>query len=115
MFMYAIIKTDDTADIIAANSRPEYDAISAAVGGYIEGVPLEGVTAYINEEGKLNGLSLNRIATIIAHEDQAIMPTDYIVGDMIVFGPLDDEGEVTSLPSNFIPGLMMRLGITAEV
>lgn len=115
MFIYAVIKSDDTITLHEAHSAPEYDTISAAVGGWIEGVALEGVTAYVNEEGKLQGLSPNKIATILAHEDQAIMPADYIAGDMIVFGPLDDDGEVTTLSSDFIPGLIMRLGITTEV
>lgn len=114
MFIYAIIKASGNVVLYEKDHMPTYDDINSAVGGWIEGVPLEGVTAYVNEEGKLQGLPVNMIATLLAHEDSAIMSEDYIAGNMIVFGPLDDEGEITSLPSDFIPGLMTRLGLTTQ-
>jgi hypothetical protein len=114
MFTYAIIYTDDTIDVCQSDERLAYEAISAAVDGWIEGVALEGVTAYVNEEGKLRGLPTNKIATTISHEDNAIMPTDFICGNMIVMGEVDEDGEVTSLPEDFIPRVMNRLGVDIE-
>lgn len=110
MFIYAIIKTDDTIDILSVESM-NYDTISAAVGGWIEGVPLEGVTAYVNEEGKINGLPTNKIATLLAHQSNAIFPNDYIVGNMIVMGPIDDEGEETSLDLHWVQRVSNEIGM----
>lgn len=111
MFCYAIIGADDEVRVCHSEERPDYDTISKCVGGWIEGVPIEGVTAYINEEGKNLRLPNNKIANILAHEDGVLHPHDYLCGDMIVFGPLDEDGDVTSLPAHFIPSLMTRLGL----
>jgi hypothetical protein len=55
------------------------------VGGYIELVRLsEDVVMFVNEEGKLNGLHVNPKATILASAEEAIGPTDIIVGDAVV-------------------------------
>ena len=115
MFTYAIVKTDDTIEVLQSETSPDYDALNAAVGGWLEGVPLEGVTAYINEEGKLLGLRNNKIATVIAHKDKAIFPHDNIVGDMIVLGPIDDEGEETPLSLDWIQSVADYLGIEQSV
>jgi len=52
-----------------------------AVGGYIETIPVEDGMLIINEEGKLKGLPINYTANLMA--EGWIMPTDYIVGDVI--------------------------------
>jgi hypothetical protein len=102
MFTYAVIKADGTNIVHTSEDAPDYDTLSKTVGGWIEGVALEGVTAYCNEEGKLMGLPRNEVATSLAHRDEAIYPNDFIVGDMIVLGPLDDEGESVSLSDEWI-------------
>ena len=109
MFMYAIIKADGTHSVHMADSAPAYDTLKAAVGGWLEGVPLVGVTAYVNEEGKIMGLPVNALATRLAHGDEAIYPHDTINGDMIVLGALDDDGECTSLSDEWV-----RVNLAAE-
>lgn len=108
-FTYAIIHTNDTITWHTRDSAPEYDAMNAAVGGWLGGVPVEGVTAYVNEEGKLKGLSPNRIATALAHRDNAIYPIDYIAGDMFVAGPLDEEGDITPLSAQWVADTMLYM------
>lgn len=112
MFMYAIIRADDTIDMLGTDTQPSYDQIVQHVGGLLEGVAIQNTTSYINEEGKIMGLPVNKIATVLAHADEAIMPSDHICGDMVVFGPLDEDGEITSLHSTFVPRLMHELGVT---
>ena len=102
MFTYAIIYADGTDSVFMSESAPDYDTLNKAVGGWLEGVALVGVTAYVNEEGKLMGLPVNALATRLAHRDEATYPSDTINGDMIVLGPLDDEGESTSLSDEWI-------------
>lgn len=109
MFTYAIIKADGTHSVQMSENAPDYDTLNRAVGGWLEGVALVGVTAYVNEEGKLKGLPVNALATRLAHRDEAIYPQDTINGDMIVLGALDDEGECTSLSDEWI-----RVNLAAE-
>ena len=55
------------------------------VGGYIEVVALPGERhMVINENGKDGPHTLNQTATAIAHEAQAIMPSDYIAGVAVI-------------------------------
>ena len=55
------------------------------VGGYIEVVALPGDRhMVINENGKDGPHMINHTATAIAHEAEAIMPTDYIAGVAVI-------------------------------
>jgi len=66
---------------------PTVQVLNEFVHGYIEMVPtiVPGHHAYINEEGKLKKLSLNRFATALAHNNRRLMD-DHIVGNCIIFG-----------------------------
>lgn len=76
-------------------SSGHLQALQGYVGGWIEYVPTrQDVTLYCNEEGKIAGLPVNQTATKAF--GQEINP-DYLVGDVIVIGPIDGEGENTSL------------------
>ena len=70
------------------------EAYQDAVGGYIEmtQVVVPGVAAYVNEEGKLNGLPLNVFATHLLK-----YPGDMIVGDMLLVG-MGEDGDDASIP-----------------
>lgn len=55
------------------------------VGGCIEAVALPGERyMIINENGKDGPHMINHTATAIAHEAEAIMPTDYIAGVAVI-------------------------------
>jgi hypothetical protein len=71
--------------------------LQAAVDGLIEAVPLANdLTMWCNEEGKLLGLPHNPFGQFMwdkvfgAH-------TDYIVGDIVLSGGTDSEGEAVGL------------------
>lgn len=72
--------------------RPEIVTLNAdrlghmqeIVGGYIEAVGLDGMTMYINEDGKGLGLPINDAATELAFEDLAISHFDRIVGNAVI-------------------------------
>jgi Domain of unknown function (DUF3846) len=79
----------------------ELGALQELVGGWIEYVPTEQpVTLYCNEEGKIEGLPLNELATQLF--GQLLMPGDYLAGDIVALGPLDDEGESTSVSEDML-------------
>ncbi len=55
------------------------------VGGHIETVSLPGERCMvINENGKDGPHMINNTATAIAHEAEAIMPSDYIAGVAVI-------------------------------
>ena len=67
-----------------------YNDINAAVGGYIEAVPLsQDFTLYCNEEGKLNDLEPNAYWIVNGR------PHDTLVGSLVLMGPVDEDGEDT--------------------
>lgn len=87
-----------------------YDDLTKIVGGYIEAVALKCPhphTAYINEEGKMEGLSPNVLATDLTH----LMPGDFIVGQMVILGAPDNEGDDTPIPTEVADWLLDRVGI----
>jgi len=69
-----------------------------AVGGYIEAVDIKvaghEATIYLNEEGKMFGLPLNRSVTRLA--TGRIFEGDYIAGDVVIVGG-GYEGDTLSL------------------
>lgn len=90
------LKTDGTTSGINYDSENAYEVISQAVGGYIEVVQLTPkLFMYLNEEGKLLNLEINRFATE-AFWQRFGMLSDVIVGD-VVFASHNEEGEVVSL------------------
>ena len=102
MFICAVIAS---GGLIVVRDLPEpitYDDMVSVVHGYIEGVYLDGATAYVNEEGKLQGLPKNEAATALAHTHNAIYGDDWIAGNMLIVGNSDDEGEMTSLTTEWL-------------
>lgn len=95
---YAIIPVEEPVQIHEVETLG-LKPLQAAVKGYIEAVHLVDNEAcmYVNEEGKLEGLPLNRRANEIAHEHKAIFANDVIVGDVAITGDVDDEGNTTGL------------------
>ena len=74
------------------------EAMQSMVGGWFErwclnGHGLGGLDLFLNEEGKLNGLSYNPKATILA---EVLFHNDVIVGDTFVCAH-DDEGRSVGL------------------
>lgn len=83
------------------------------VGGLIElvGFP-SGCGCYINEEGKLLNLPVNRIATAIVDTlYPGFASYDYIVGPAVFVGPIDSEGYDTSLPPELVELFSKRFNV----
>lgn len=82
---------------------PSVDALEPLqklVGGLIEGVSLGDIYAYVNEEGKILGLPVNVIATRLWQD--AYGRTDIIMGNMVVVGAYDDEGNEMDIPQEHV-------------
>ncbi len=86
----------------------ELSFLQKSVGGWIEAVGLDdGHTLYLNEEGKLHRLPVNEVATRITRD---VLPAaDIVVGDCVLVGATDDEGESSSVDA---PAVERLLGVT---
>jgi len=83
--------------------------LQTAVGGLIEAKTLEnGYTLIMNEEGKLQGLPINERATEIWLANFPNFP-DVILGDVVIAGGYDDEGEQLGLESVYAEVLLETL------
>jgi hypothetical protein len=82
-----------------STSPDEYNFLNTAVAGWIQAVPLddelEGITLWVNEEGKLDGLPYNQKATYLWEQSYGF--SDVIVGTAVLTGGTDDEGETLPL------------------
>lgn len=89
------IKTDETTEIMDI-SGDCLTALQGAVGGYVETVSLkDDLTMWVNEEGKIHELEVNTHGTVIYAA--ALRSTDLIVGDIVLTGGTDAQGEVIGL------------------
>lgn len=75
-----------------------------AVDGYVQAIDLTPtMTMWCNEEGKLDGLPNNAIATAIFQEKFGAV--DIIVGNAVITGGVDDEGETIGLTAEQVEKL----------
>ena len=95
------INTDFTTEVLDLSSN-EYNQLRDAVGGLIQPVDLKpDLTLWCNEEGKLiNGMEVNVIGTHLYEKSYAM--TDVIMGNIVLTGGTDDEGETLPLPSTWL-------------
>ncbi|MCI7222575.1 MAG: DUF3846 domain-containing protein [Erysipelotrichaceae bacterium] len=92
-----LIKPDETPSLIEFEESLEN--LQRYVGGNIEIIqPFEDddVDVIINEEGKLNGLPLNRLLTSKGNIIDALM------GDILIVGANNETGETISIPKEKI-------------
>ena len=102
MFSCAVISS---GGLVIVRDLPEpitYNEMVEVVHGYIEAVYFDGATAFVNEEGKLQGLPKNMTATALAHAHNAIYGDDWIAGNMLIVGNSDDKGEMTTLTNEWL-------------
>ena len=103
------ITTLGEATIIDLNEG-SLEKLQKAVGGYVQAVDLcEGVTMWCNEEGKMMSLPHNPFGQAFwetAFPVSEFGRTDYIVGDIVLTGGADDEGDTLGLTSEEIDELL---------
>ena len=104
-----VITTDNTVEVEQdTNEFVSYATLSRAVGGMIEAVTLpNGLTLWVNEEGKMDGLAPNVYATRLFVS--AFGAVDVIVGNAIVTGGADDDGETLGLTDEQVAELVAEL------
>lgn len=64
-----------------------------------------GVTMWCHEEGKLLGHPWNDTATMLYRFDFGTNYEDYIAGNVVLTGGVDDEGDTLGIPEERVEGL----------
>lgn len=87
-------------------------------GGYIEGVDflLPPARLYVNEEGKLRGMPINRRATMLLWmHNKAFRYGDIIAGDAFLVGPVGNDSHDTAVPEEYTQLLFTAESFHVEV
>jgi len=97
-----IIKTDGTMSIAETDLTDGLEFLQGVVGGWVQVVGLpaesnetESVALWLNEEGKFSGLEYNSLASYLWERSYGM--TDVIMGDVVLTGGADEDGESVGL------------------
>lgn len=88
------------------------------IGGYFQVIDLTNPEAslYVDEEGKLKHLQMNRRATMLMWiHNPAFMHRDIVTGPALIVGPPDKEGETQNVPQELDDLLFDTLSYKVEV
>jgi hypothetical protein len=98
------ISTDNKIEVMEVE-QIEYDTLYEAVNGLVELVSInEDIDMWLNEEGKVNGLEPNIIASLLYNK---VFPNfDVIMGDVVITGGADEEGNTVGLSDQSIQDVM---------
>ena len=95
--MKKAIQITTQGDMVAIDlSVGSLEKLQSAVGGWVQAIDLsETMSMWCNEEGKMLQLSHNPFGQALWEKSYG--RTDYIVGDIVITGGVDEEGETISL------------------
>lgn len=114
----AIVIPADEDQPLESRLLQSLDDYYEVVGGLFEAVDTEEPHAsfFVNEEGKLIDLPLNRRATLLWWgTTRAARNADVLMGDVLIVGPPDDEGETTDVPAEVLEMLFPSSEFRVEV
>ena len=87
--------------------RSDYTNIQKFVGGLFQVLDIPNASIWINEEGKLIGLPFNlRASNLLYLYRSEFIGNDALVGDALVLGQADNEGNTLSVPDKFVDLLL---------
>lgn len=92
-----VVHPDGECEVRGFDGLADYQA---AVGGFIEGIYGPGWSGFANEEGLLEGLPYNELASAMA----ALFgwAGEGLVGPVVFLGPVDGKGGETDVPEFFM-------------
>lgn len=102
-----IVNVDGTHEVVEFEIGKSYDLLRNAVEGWIECVSLDNADLWLNEEGKLIGLPVNYFATELF--TQRFGAVDVIVGNVVLTGGADEEGDTVGLDENTLQNFLNAL------
>lgn len=104
------ITTEGKTEIINLLPNTQLEQVQKAVGGLVQAIGFDDdLTMWLNEEGKMLKLPHNPMAQYL-WDNQFGEGTDYIVGDMVLTGGADSEGETISLSDKQVLAFSLLFG-----
>lgn len=104
------ITTEGKTEIITLLPDTQLEQVQKAVGGLVQAIGLDDdLTMWLNEEGKILKLPHNPMAQHL-WDNQFGEGTDYIVGNMVLTGGADSEGETMSLSDKQVIAFSLLFG-----
>jgi hypothetical protein len=105
----AVLGHDETIKDLTYERVNELSILQAEVGGYVEAITMpSGRIMWVNEEGLMKGLPLNRLATTLLHRLGAVTSVR-ILGNAVITGPADSNGDTRSLTAAEVEELRAEL------
>lgn len=100
-----------TGELSSHAGTPTAEDINRIVGGYFEAINVPDIgVMWLNEDGKRLRLPANPSALLLAR-NAGLTPTDVIVGDVVLTGGADDEGETLPLGEHALLDVMVALAV----
>lgn len=96
------VVVDPSGDVQVREIEDDFKTYQSLVGGYIEGVFGDGYTMYLNEEGAITGLPLNKKASGFVGHRSALGKGVSLFGTVVILGPSDSEGNDTNVQQDII-------------
>jgi hypothetical protein len=109
-----VIKANGEAEVI--DQEWSYEQINETVGGYIEVISFgeNRYFAYANEEAKILELPVNEFVTDMWYNSgQIVLLGDYISGDVVFFGGIDNNGDNEEVQQSLIDSVKL-LGMNVK-
>jgi Domain of unknown function (DUF3846) len=100
-----VLKTDGTVETFVFDTSDVAEKIHTLIDGWLEPVAQNfhsRVTMYANEDGKRLNLPINFLATILS----GLWPQDFVVGDVVLVGAPNEQGDDQGLPSDVIAAVL---------
>lgn len=104
-------------EVVDIDDDAKLEGFQAAVGGWIEAAIMpEPFDAYINEDGKGLELLPNTPATELwkrgcREQELSRIPGDYLAGNVVITGGIDDDGETVGLTDEQVAQLISALAL----
>lgn len=104
------VTTEGKVKIINLLPDTQLEQVQKAVGGLIQAIRLDDdLTMWLNEEGKILKLPHNSFAQHL-WDKKFGEHTDYLVGNIVLTGGADDEGETISLSDTQVVAYSLLFG-----
>jgi len=104
------VTTEGKVRIIDLLPDTQLEQVQEAVGGLVQAISLDDdLTMWLNEEGKILKLPHNSFAQHL-WDKKFGEQTDYLVGNIVLTGGADDEGETLSLNDTQVVAYSLLFG-----
>lgn len=101
------IKITTNGEVVPLDST-SLETLQEAVGGWVQAITIRpDITMWLNEEGKINRAPHNPVGQSLWNNVYG-KDTDYIVGDVVLTGGTDDNGETLPISNETVEAIRSK-------